>query len=106
MKSIAAGRCTGKKLNLDQTLRNLTCGDLERWLVVMYRLGVPGLKKTKFVYLLDLFGGGGRMDGVISACGAPLDDWATGGSVDAFFTYGMVSVLWIVDPIPGNGYEV
>ena len=57
MKSVAAGRCTGKKLNLDQTTRNLTCGDLEISFVVMYRLGVPGLKKTKFVYLLDLFGG-------------------------------------------------
>ena len=50
MKSVAAGRCTGKKLNLDQTTRNLTCGDLEISLVVMYRLGVPGLKKTKFVF--------------------------------------------------------
>ena len=41
-----------------------------------------------------------------NVCGAPLDDWATGGSVDVFFTYGMVSVLWIVGPILGNGYEV
>ena len=30
----------------------------------------------------------------VCVCGASLDDWANGGSVDAFFTYGMVLVLW------------
>ena len=44
------------QLRLDQTIRNLTCGDLEIPLV-MIRLEVIGLKKNGFVYLLDLFGG-------------------------------------------------
>ena len=25
---------------------------------------------------------------LLSVCGAPLDDWANGGSADVFFTYG------------------
>ena len=45
-----------KPLRLDQAVRNLTCGNLEIPLVVI-RLRVTGLKKTGFVYLLDLFGG-------------------------------------------------
>ena len=40
--------------------------------------------------LLDFFfweeEGGGIMG--ISVCEAPLDDWASGGSVDVSFTYG------------------
>ena len=35
-------------------------------------------------------------------CGAPLDDC---GSVDVFFMYDMVLVLWGVGPILGNGME-
>ena len=38
-------------------------------------------------------------------CGAPLDDWSNGGSVDVFFTYGMVIVLWGVGRILGMGME-
>ena len=45
-----------KQLRLDQTIRNLTCGDLEIPFVVI-RLGVTGLKKTRLMYLLDLFEG-------------------------------------------------
>ena len=53
-------------MRLDQTIRNLTCDSLEMSLVVI-PLGVAGLKKTVFVYLLDLFGvgEGGRRNGVI-----------------------------------------
>ena len=43
-------------LRLDQTMRNLTSGDLGILLVVI-QLRVTGLKKTKVVYLLDLFEG-------------------------------------------------
>ena len=44
---------------LDQTMRNLTSGDLGILLVVI-QLRVTGLKKTKVVYLLDLFEGRGE----------------------------------------------
>ena len=42
------------ELRLNQTIRNLTCVDLEILLVVI-RLGVTVLKKFGLVYLLDLF---------------------------------------------------
>ena len=51
-------------MRLDQTIRNLTCSDVEI-LVPVIPLGVTGSKKTEFVYLLDLFGGRGRRGGVI-----------------------------------------
>ena len=59
----------------------------------MIRLEVPGLKKTKFVYLLDLLGGGDK--GLLcfsdlaqfSVCAAPFDDWTNGGSVDVFLVF-------------------
>ena len=41
-------------LRLDQTMRNLTSGDLGILLVVI-QLRVTGLKKIKVLYLLDLF---------------------------------------------------
>ena len=56
MELVAEGLCTKKWLRFDQTIRNLTSGDLEIPLVVI-RLGVTGLKKTRVVYLLDLFEG-------------------------------------------------
>ena len=40
-------------------MRNLTSGDL-RILLVVIQLEVTGLKKTRFVYLLDLFEGRGE----------------------------------------------
>ena len=46
-------------LRLDQTMRNLTSGDLGILFVVV-QLRVTGLKKTKVVYLLDLFEGRGE----------------------------------------------
>ena len=46
-------------------MRNLTSGDLGI-LVTVSRLGVTRLKKTRVVYLLDVFEGRGeRMDSVI-----------------------------------------
>ena len=45
-----------KQLKLDQAIRNLTCGDLEISLVVIGQ-GVTRLKKSGFVYFLDLVEG-------------------------------------------------
>ena len=71
-EAVVAGWCTVNQLRLDQTIRNLTCGDLEIPLV-MIRLEVIGLKKNRFVYLLDLFGGR-EGEGVVwvTMCGVPL----------------------------------
>ena len=59
MGFVAADWCTVKQLRHDETVRNLTYGDLEIPLAVI-RLGVTGLKKTELVYLLDMFGGSGK----------------------------------------------
>ena len=48
MELVAAGWCTAKWLRFDQTIRNLTSGDLVIPLVVL-RLGVPRLRKTRCV---------------------------------------------------------
>ena len=64
MELVTASWCTRKWLRLDHTIRNFTCDDVEISLVVI-RLGVTGLKKSKFVYLLDLFGEGRRRNGLI-----------------------------------------
>ena len=50
-------------MRLDQTIRNLTCSDVEILLPVI-PLEITGSKKTEFVYLLD-FGERGRRGGVI-----------------------------------------
>ena len=52
MEFVDTGSCTRKWLRFDQTIRDLTFGDLRISLVVS-RLGV--LKKIRVVYLLDLF---------------------------------------------------
>ena len=46
-----------KQLRFDLVIRNLTCGGLE---ISMVAIGpeVTGLKKTGFMYILDLFGEG------------------------------------------------
>ena len=62
MEFIAAGWCTRKWLKLDQTIRNLTSGDLGI-LPEMMQLGVYGLKKTE--YLLDFLREGRRKSSVI-----------------------------------------
>ena len=56
MELVTAGWCTWKWLRLDHTIINLACGDVEISVVVI-QLGVTGLKKTWFMYLVDLFGG-------------------------------------------------
>ena len=77
MEFVAAGWCTRKELRLDQTKRNLTCGDLE---ISLLLIGLKskriktGLKKTRFVYLLDLFEKNGEVAVGFSVCGAPLND--------------------------------
>ena len=48
-------------------MRNLTSDDLGILLVVI-RLGVTRLKKTRFVYLLDLFEGRGEKGQCDSVC--------------------------------------
>ena len=49
---VAAGFCIRKWLRFDQTIRNLTPGDLGILLVVI-RLGVTILKNTRVVHVLD-----------------------------------------------------
>ena len=53
IKFLAAYWCTRKWLKLNQSVRNLTSGDL-RILLVVIQLGVTRLKKAREVYLLDL----------------------------------------------------
>ena len=53
-----------------------------------------------------LAGGGEKRAVWFIMCEAPSDDWTNGGSVDVFFTYDMVLVLWGVGPILGNGYGI
>ena len=48
MGFVTSGWCTQKWLRLDQTIRNITCGDLEMLLVLMQQ-GATGLKKSWFV---------------------------------------------------------
>ena len=56
---IAAARCTVMQLRLDQTMRNFIFVDLEILFVVI-QMGVARMKKSRLVYLLDLFGGRGE----------------------------------------------
>ena len=78
MELVAAGWCTTKWLRFNQTIRNLTSGDLVIPLLVI-QLGVTGLRKTRIVYLLDLFEGKGEKEQCDLAYGAPLYDWANAG---------------------------
>ena len=59
MELVAVGWCTRKWLRLHQTIRNLTSGDLGIMLVVI-RLGVTRLKKTRVLCLSELFEGRGE----------------------------------------------
>ena len=59
MELVAANLRTRKWLRLYETVRNLTSGDLGIPLVLI-RLGVTGLKKTRAVYLSDLLEGKGQ----------------------------------------------
>ena len=90
-------------MRFDQVIRNLARCDLEISLVVI-RLGVTRLKKTRFVNLLDLFGGTEGKGGCDLVWGASLDDWVNGGFVDVFFLHGMVLDLWEVNVSLGDEY--
>ena len=56
MELVAIGWCTTKWLRFNQTVRKLTSADLVILLAVI-RLEVTRLRKTRVVYLLDLFEG-------------------------------------------------
>ena len=75
---VAASWCTTIWLRFNQTIRNVTSGDLVIPLVVI-RLGVNGLRKTRVVYFLDMFEGRGKKEQCDLLCGALLDDWANAG---------------------------
>ena len=75
-------------MKLDQAIRNLTCGDVKIPFLVI-GLGGTGLKKTRLVYFLNLFGGRGVVlfSKCVCVCEVLLDDWAIDGSADVFFTF-------------------
>ena len=60
IKFVAAGWCITKWSRLNQIIRNLTFGDL-LILFMVIPLGVTGLRKSRVVYLLDLFERRGRV---------------------------------------------
>ena len=84
MEFLTSSWYTGKYIRLNQTIRNLTCGDLEISIVT----GRNRIEKDLVHVPPKLDWGNGR-EGVrsFSVCGVPLDDWANGGSVNRFFTY-------------------
>ena len=65
-------------MRLDETIRNLTSGDLVNLLVVI-QLGVTRLKKTRVVYLLNLFEGRVEKQKCDLVFRVHLDDWANAG---------------------------
>ena len=105
MELVAAGWCTRKWLWLHPAVRNLTSGDLGIPLVVI-RLGVTRLKKTRSVCLSDLFEGRGEKGQFDLVCGVPFSYWVNGSYVDVLLkrVLSVVSVLWGVGPILRNGY--
>ena len=73
----------------------------------MICLVVSGLKKTRFVCLLNLFGGRRRRGGVIYGFGLPLNGGLMVVLVMSFsHMVNMVLVLCEVGPILKNGYEI
>ena len=78
MESVAASWCTTKWVRFNQTVRNLTSGDLGILLVVIL-LGVTKLRKSRGVYLLNLFEGRGVKGQCDLVCVTPLDDWVNVG---------------------------
>ena len=107
MEFVAAGCCTRKWLRFDQFMRNLTSDNLRIPLVVS-RLEVTRLKKTRVVYLLDLFevrGENGQCDLVraerlqmIRLMGVMLTSYSP--------VMNVVLVLWGISPILRNGYGI
>ena len=73
----------------------------------MIILVVSGLKKTRFVCLLNLFGGRRRRGSVIYGFGLPLNGGLMVVLVMSFsHMVNMVLVLCEVGPILKNGYEI
>ena len=66
------------------------------------------MKKTRVVYLLDLFEGRGkkRQSNLLCVCGVHLDDWVNGSHADVLLkrVVSVVLVMWGVGPILRNGY--
>ena len=93
-----------KWLRFDQTIRNITSGDLVIPLVVI-RLGVTGLRKTRVVYLLDTFGRRGEKGQYDLVFGAPLVDYANAGLMLMPYSrlVSVVLIHWGVAPILNNG---
>ena len=104
---VSTGCLTRKWLRFDQTIRNLTSGDLGILLVVI-RLGVTRRKKTMAVYLLDLFqerGENEKFDLVRVECLQMI-----GLMVVMLMSYSRVVsvalVLWGVGPVLRNGHGI
>ena len=88
MEFEAAGWYIGKHFRLDETVRDLSCGNWESLFVVI-RLGATSLEQSGFVYFQDLFegrGGKGCWCGLI-VCGVLLDDWVNCGYVDVLLVW-------------------
>ena len=107
MELVTAGQCTRKQSRLDQTIRNIICGNLEISPVVI-RLGVTRLKKTRFLQYLDLFGGREEKEWHDLVCVQRLQMIGLMIVLLTFFSrmVSMVLVLWGVGTILGNGYEI
>ena len=107
MEFLATSCSTSTWLRFDQTVRNVTSGGLGILLVVG-RLGVAGLKKTRVVYLLDLFEGRGE-NGQCDLAWAEHTQMI-GLMVVMLMSYSLVVnvalVLWGLDSILRNGYGI
>ena len=104
MEFVAAGCCTRKWLRYYQTLRNLTFGDLGILLVVI-RLRITGLKKTRVVYVLDFFQGRGKTGQFDLVHGERLQViWLMVAMLMSYSRMvSVVLILWSVGPILRNG---
>ena len=93
-------------MRFDDTIRNITSGDLGIPLLVT-RLGVTGLTKVRVVYLLELFEGK-RVKGQRDLVRAERLQMIR-LMVVRFMSYlrvvSVVLALWLIGPILKNGYE-
>ena len=101
MEFVAADWCTVKHLRVDQTVRNLTCGD---WTGSNRTVKDQVCVTPGFVW--GNRGPRGRRGGVISCVWSTVD-WASDGSIDVFSCLvSVVLVLRGVGPILGNEYGI
>ena len=68
---------------------------------MVIELRVTGLKKNKFLYLLDLFVGMGEKGPCNLVCVVPLNDWANAG-----LYVSVVLIFWVVGPILRDGCRI